>query len=574
MRILLSSLLFLIPWLVPAQQIDYKGFREWSWGKEDSTEFYLYSPSHPKDGKPLPIMLFLHGCCGDDYHATLRNAVDPPVRLWHDFGNNTQPNPIYILSPKTKAGWNQHFANLKAVIDRLVAGKKVDPQRIYISGFSMGGRGTWEFIEAYPGYFAAAIVMGMDFTGKDPANFKEIPVWAIRGDQDWWAKRLGSQVRMIRALSITGADSAEWHTGVNPRLTNFEGMGHGVMWPAVSQLDLKKWILDKVNDGNKYPTIVVREPEWLKEFNEGDVVDIHFDASDSDGKIEKVEASVNGKSVFLSGIKNTFRWTAQKGDNKIEIKVTDDRGKSAKADLILRVNIPATIHSAKLPELQSGRYFSHRLSGSGNGSLRFSAHGLPEGISLSPDGNLSGVPVLQGEFKITIRATDDNGDKAETLLTMKIGRKNAGSVLLTNVRDHRGNQLPVSIVSPGVSPHLRGDDEVTFSGDPGMFKNMLLIRTSLPDTSIATPYYLRFEADEDVTVYVAYERLETVYSSEIPVWLKHFKKEHGQLVTQYYYYDVYSKDFPRGTIELPDAEVKKNGVNNNYFVMVRKKQKP
>ena len=165
-----------------AQRIDYKGFPQWSWGKKDSTEFYIYSPSGTKVGEKYPVVLFLHGCCGDDYHATLRNAVDPPVRMWHAFGENTQRIPTYIISPKTKVGWRQHIENIKAVIDSLINKSNADAQRIYISGFSMGAQGTWEFVERYPDYFAAAIPMGMDFAGKDPAKFKDIPIWTIRGE--------------------------------------------------------------------------------------------------------------------------------------------------------------------------------------------------------------------------------------------------------------------------------------------------------------------------------------------------------------------------------------------------------
>ena len=45
-------------------QIDYKGFPQWSWHKQDSTEYYLYTPSDIQPGKQYPIALFMHGCCG------------------------------------------------------------------------------------------------------------------------------------------------------------------------------------------------------------------------------------------------------------------------------------------------------------------------------------------------------------------------------------------------------------------------------------------------------------------------------------------------------------------------------
>src|SRR5689334_15708492 len=84
-----------------SQEIAYKGFPQWSWGKKDSTEYMLYSPSNMKPDKKYPLVLFLHGCCGTSYHATMRNAVDPPVRMWHNFGANTQRIPTYIMAPAT-----------------------------------------------------------------------------------------------------------------------------------------------------------------------------------------------------------------------------------------------------------------------------------------------------------------------------------------------------------------------------------------------------------------------------------------------------------------------------------------
>lgn len=82
-----------------SQEIDYKGFPQWSWHKQDTTEYFLYTPDNIKSGKKVPIALFMHGCCGDSYAATLRNCVDPPVRMWHNFGENTQSEPIYMIIP-------------------------------------------------------------------------------------------------------------------------------------------------------------------------------------------------------------------------------------------------------------------------------------------------------------------------------------------------------------------------------------------------------------------------------------------------------------------------------------------
>src|SRR5450432_2231159 len=103
-----------------SQELDYKGLPQWSWHKEDSTEYYLYTPDGMKAGQKYPVVLAFHGCCGEDYHATLRNAVDPIVRMWHQFGANKQTIPTYIIAPKTSRGWKQHFKNLKKIMDDLI----------------------------------------------------------------------------------------------------------------------------------------------------------------------------------------------------------------------------------------------------------------------------------------------------------------------------------------------------------------------------------------------------------------------------------------------------------------------
>ncbi|MEJ7588886.1 MAG: hypothetical protein WKI04_15125 [Ferruginibacter sp.] len=62
--ILLS--LYVFPGTIKAQDIDYKGLPQWSWHKEDSTEYYLYTPSNMEPGKKYPVALFMHGCCGEN----------------------------------------------------------------------------------------------------------------------------------------------------------------------------------------------------------------------------------------------------------------------------------------------------------------------------------------------------------------------------------------------------------------------------------------------------------------------------------------------------------------------------
>ncbi len=112
--------------------------------------------------------------------------------------------------------------------------------------------------------------------------------------------------------------------------------------------------------------------------------------------------------------------------------------------------------------------------------------------------------------------------------------------------------------------------EVSFS-EVGRYEGFTYIATSQETTNLDQDDLLSFTVDEDVTVYVAYEALNRLYTSTIPEWLTKFKKVEGDpIMAQYRTFDIYSKCFPAGTITLPGADAKSHNVSRNYFVMVRK----
>ncbi len=368
--IFLFTFIFLFS-ILSGQEADYKGFPEWTFQQEGVTQYYLYTPDNLQPGEKYPIALFLHGCCGDSYDASLRNAVDPPVRMWHNFGKNEQKTPTYILAPATSSGWSQHFGNLKTAIDDLIENAQGDSTRIYITGFSMGGRGTWDFINQYPNYFAAAMPMGMNFSG-NPSTIKDIPIWTNRGQLDGHASDLHTQVGTIRELNDDNRGGLEWVTGVNPRFTSFEGVGHGVQWDACSSQDLVGWALSKVNDGNKYPHVRFVSPTYKQEFNFGENVDIEIAANDPDGTIQQIVLMANGMILdTLTSEPYTAQAAIHAGDNLIQAIATDDNGKSSTANIVARTdNFPAFI-TAELPDTRQGSLYERQLFAQGNAPFTF-----------------------------------------------------------------------------------------------------------------------------------------------------------------------------------------------------------
>lgn len=568
----IACFLLLLP-LAVFSQIDYKAFPEWTWHRQDSTEYYLYTPKGMKADSVYPIALFLHGCCGESYRATKRNTVDPPVRMWHQFGANRQTIPTYIVAPATSRGWAQHIANLKKVIDSLVQFRQGDPQRIYITGFSMGGQGTWEFLQRYPGFFAAAIPMGMNFHG-DHKTVKDIPIWTLRGETDYWANKLHDDVWKIRKLNGVEADSNQnMITGVNPRYTSFRNYGHGVQWVAAGTMDLTSWAYGKINDGNNYPVVHFVQPVFGRKVRKGEKVKIALFAEDNDGTVSKIAIRVNGRAaVTLFRAPYTTTITAPAGDALIEATAYDNRNKASTAVCMIRADVPATFESQVLPLATKGDEYRYAFRAAGNGPLRFGKAApfrLPAGLRLDTSGVIAGMPEKEGAYLFYLTVTDVDGDTSRRQFRMDVQPKKPETVLVTNVRNRAGICFPVAKFSTGKPVHFdNGDDEVTVS-DPSGFEGYTYILTSNQDTTENDPAYLQFDMDEDATVYVALEKKDHLFTSGTPAWLKGWEKATSrQIVTQYFYYDVYRKKFPKGTVSLPSPDRKSNSMNNNYFVLI------
>lgn len=576
----LFLLLLLFPSYLFSQQIDYKGLPQWSWHKQDSTEYYLYTPSNMQAGKKCPVVLAMHGCCGVDNHATLRNTVDPIVRMWHNFGANTQSVPTYIIAPATSQGWQQHFAALKKVMDDLISNHNGDAQRIYVCGFSMGGAGTFSIIQKYPGYFAAAITMGMSFRG-DSTKVKDIPLWSNQGETDYFSRALRKNVAGIRHLNGDVNDTgATWVTGVNPRYSNFKGYDHGVMWVAASTQDLTGWAYSKINDGNIYPTVFFKSPTFKQITNTGENVTLNIEAHDADGSIAKVELYQNNKLIeTLTQQPFQLNVKAQTGDNFFKAIAYDDKAKTSVAQTILEVNIPSSFKTKKLADAQAGNFYQNRINGIGNGELIYTIeeNELPEGLQLYPDGTLKGIPVRTGNYALPIYLKDEDGDVAQKTFQLSIKQKNKNEVLVTNFVTSDGKMYRVSKMMLHESPNFNSKDtvlttdleEINFSNLMG-YGGLTFIKTDINDADTSVNKFLSFNIDEDAIVYVAYETLDSNFHSTIPEWLKDLKKEPGQIVAQYRYYDVYSKSYPKGKVVLPSADAKTNGVSMNYFVMIKK----
>jgi predicted peptidase len=180
--------------------------------------------------KKWPLILFLHGAGerGNNLERVKKHGVPKIVERRPDF-------PFIVLSPQCpdEATWWDHHLTLKALLDEIMVKYAVDVHRIYLTGLSMGGYGTWSMAMAYPKLFAAiAPICGGGFPDF-VSELKHVPVWAFHGAEDDVVKLEVSQ-RMVDALRACGG---------NVRFTVYPGVGHDSWTQTYDNPELYEWFL-------------------------------------------------------------------------------------------------------------------------------------------------------------------------------------------------------------------------------------------------------------------------------------------------------------------------------------------
>ncbi|MGC8864421.1 MAG: prolyl oligopeptidase family serine peptidase [Bacteroidales bacterium] len=200
---------------------------------------YPYLIFLPKDysasrQEGFPVLLFLHGSGerGTDISLVKKNGTPGFVESMNDF-------PFILVSPQCPSGEVWDSERLMAVLDEVVLNYKTDTSRIYCTGLSMGGYGTFALAAAYPWRFAAIVPVcggGFPLTAE---KLKNVPVWAFHGDQDPVVPPSESQ-RMVEAINFFGGQA---------KLTLYPGVGHNAWEPAYSDPELYRWLLQhkKIN---------------------------------------------------------------------------------------------------------------------------------------------------------------------------------------------------------------------------------------------------------------------------------------------------------------------------------------
>ena len=212
--------------------------------------YRLYSPTPIEEKAEYPLIIFLHGAGerGDDNTSQMKHGVGSIIRFIEQFNK-----PAFVIAPQVADGlqwvdtpWSDDahvlpkspsasMSLLLGLIDSVNQTLPIDRHRIYITGISMGGFGTWDLLMRRPTEFAAAIPIcgGGDETSAH--LIRDIPVWVFHGGDDQVVKTDRSR-NMIEALAAVEG---------RPRYTEYPGVGHDSWTVTYDNPKVLQWLFEQ-----------------------------------------------------------------------------------------------------------------------------------------------------------------------------------------------------------------------------------------------------------------------------------------------------------------------------------------
>jgi predicted peptidase len=220
--------------------------------KDEEFHYRVLRPAKIEEGRKYPLVVFLHGAGerGDDNQAQLKYF--PEMMAQPEY---REKYPCFVIAPQCREGksWsgfgrrrnreasdaNEPSDQLKVVMQILethIKNEPIDTKRIYLTGLSMGGYGSWDWAAREPDRFAAVVPIcgGGDESKAD--RLVKLPIWAVHGDEDE-AVPVERTRTMIAAIKKAGG---------NPKYTELKGVGHNSWTPAYTDPDgVVKWMFEQ-----------------------------------------------------------------------------------------------------------------------------------------------------------------------------------------------------------------------------------------------------------------------------------------------------------------------------------------
>lgn len=201
--------------------------------KTVTANYLLYLPDtyEVDKNRRWPLIIFLHGSGerGNDLSKLKVHSLPKLLDTRRDF-------PFIVISPQAPPDGDWDTNVLDALLDDVLEKLPIDPERVYLTGLSMGGHTTWNWAANSPERFAAiAPVAGIGPHFRS-CRLLHVPVWAFHGDQDSVVPFKEDEL-MVKAVQSCGGEA---------RLTAYAGGGHDAWSETYANPELYKWFLQHV----------------------------------------------------------------------------------------------------------------------------------------------------------------------------------------------------------------------------------------------------------------------------------------------------------------------------------------
>lgn len=204
--------------------------------------YRLILPENYDNTKKYPVILYLHGMGenGTDNHAQLKY-----IHLMYSTAGDMLKDAI-LVAPQNNSGWfigtNNTVGVAKRLLDSIIEKYNCDTDRIYVMGMSMGGHGTWNMLESYPDFFAAAIPICGWGNSKLGEKLKEIPIWIYHGTADTTIN-ISQSENIYNSIIKAGGNKVKF--------TRLEGVQHDSWSSAFDNRELFCWLFAQNKTENK-----------------------------------------------------------------------------------------------------------------------------------------------------------------------------------------------------------------------------------------------------------------------------------------------------------------------------------
>jgi predicted peptidase len=227
-----------------------EGFAEDGNGRVEF-RYRLLRPRPVESGRRYPVVLFLHGAGerGDDNMKQLKY-----LPAWMAESSALQRHPCFLIAPQCRMderwvdiSWadkksvpqsrfpTADLAAAVAALDDVMRTESVDPDRVYLTGLSMGGYGTWDLATRMPERFAALLPICGGGDENTAGRVAKLPIWCFHGDAD-------ATVPVVRSQSMIEAVRA---AGGSPEYAELPGVGHDSWTPAYRDPAVLDWLFSQ-----------------------------------------------------------------------------------------------------------------------------------------------------------------------------------------------------------------------------------------------------------------------------------------------------------------------------------------